>query len=313
MKNYVSRAICVIVSLVLLAIGARYIRSVWIFGTVESLQLHLSIASVAALVAALLLRRSVFPALLLLVAFAMLAHSVWMPRDFAQDPGTVAAADGPVLRLMSFNILMDNIENGEAIAQMILRSGADVVNVMESEPLMAHLTALSAVYPHRIGCGEMTPQCDLMMLSKHPLHDPSIASLSAVFGERMLLARIDLDGRPLHIAAIHTTKPYFDDFQSYELENAARRLSRIDGPLILSGDFNASSLASNVRRFLRDTGLKTAEREPATWPVEAGRAGVPIDHVFVRPPLGIASLQRLPDAMGSNHYGLVAEIAFPMN
>lgn len=313
MRDFVSRTLCVIVSLVLLAIGARYIRSIWIFGPVESLQLHLSIVSVAALVVVLMLRRGILPAILLVVAMAMLAHSVWMPRDFAQDPDTVAAADGRVLRLLSFNILMNNIENGEAIAQMILRSGADVVNVMESEPLMAHLTALSAVYPHRIGCGEMTRRCDLMMLSKHPLLDPSIVSLSNVFEERMLLARIDLDGRPLHVAAIHTTKPYFDNFQFYELENAVRRLNRIDGPLILSGDFNASSLASNVRWFLRDAGLKTAEREPATWPVQAGWAGVPIDHIFVRPPVGIVSLERLPDAVGSNHYGLVAEVSVPAN
>ncbi|MBU1315068.1 MAG: endonuclease/exonuclease/phosphatase family protein [Alphaproteobacteria bacterium] len=313
MRDFVSSAICGIVSLVLLAIGIRYVRSVWIIGTVESLQLHLSIASVAALLLALSLRRAILPAALLAVALLFLAHSIWMPRDFAQAPITVAATDEPLLRLMSFNILMDNIDNGQVIAETILRSGADVVNIMEAEPLMAHLPALSVVYPYRIGCGEMTRRCDLMMLSKHPLLDPSVASLSNVFEERMLLARLDFGGRPLHVAAIHTTKPYFDNFQRYELHNAARRLNRIAGPLILSGDFNASSLASNVRGFLQDTGLRTAGREPATWPVEAGPIGVPIDHIFVRPPLGIAALQRLPDALGSNHFGLIAEIAVPTN
>lgn len=313
MRDFVSSAICVIVSLVLFTIGVRYVGSAWIIGTFESLQLHLSIASVVALLLALGFRRGIFPGILLAVAVVFLIHSIWMPRDFAQPPIAVAATGDPMLRLMSFNILMDNTENGEAIAQMILASGADVVNVMESEPLMAHLAALSAVYPYRIGCGEMTRRCDLMMLSKRPLLEPSVASLSNVFEERMLLARLDFGGRPLHIAAIHTTKPYFDNFQRYELDVAARRLNRIAGPVILSGDFNASSLASNVRDFLQETGLRTAEREPATWPIQAGSLGVPIDHVFVRPPLGIASLERLPDALGSNHSGLIAEIAVPAN
>ncbi|MNT99439.1 hypothetical protein D3C72_2422850 [compost metagenome] len=64
-----------------------------------------------------------------------------------------------------------------------------------------------------------------------------------------------------------------------------------------------------MRRFLRVTQLRTSEWEPATWPIRAGRFGVPIDHVYVRPPLKIRSLRRLADAYGSNHYGLLAEIA----
>lgn len=312
MRDFLSGGICVIVSLVLVAIGVRFVSDVWIFATIQSLQLHLSLGCVAALLLALLFRRGLLPVLLLAASISLIAHGVWLTQNLTQ-PDEPPSAAGPTLRLMSFNVLMSNLENGEAIRDSILASGADVVNIMEAEPLLPHLVALSAVYPYRIGCGEMTRRCDLMMLSKLPLSGQRIVSLSDVFEERLMLATVSFDGRPLHIAAIHTTKPYFDEFQSHELGNAARVLNRLKGPLLVSGDFNASSLAPNIRQFLRWTGLRKAGWEPPTWPTELGWAGVPIDHVYVRPPLGIASLDRLPEALGSNHFGLMAEIRMPEN
>lgn len=308
MRYFLSVAICVIVSLVLLAIGVRYVSGLWLFSTVHSLQIHLSLGSILALLFALTLRRHVLPWSLLVVSLLFLAHGTWMTQDLKQVDDD-AAAGQPVLRLMSINILMTNFENSQAIRDMILQSGADIVNVMEAAPLKRELGALSAVYPHRIGCGEMTKHCDLMVLSKTPLASPAIYTLSNVFVERMMLAQVSLGGQTVHVAAIHTTKPYFDAFQTFELVNAARVLGRVEGPLVLSGDFNASSLAPNIRQFLRWTGLRTAGWEPPTWPDWAGWLGVPIDHVYVRPPLRITSLRRLPDPLGSNHYGLVADIA----
>jgi endonuclease/exonuclease/phosphatase (EEP) superfamily protein YafD len=64
-----------------------------------------------------------------------------------------------------------------------------------------------------------------------------------------------------------------------------------------------------MRRFLSNTDLASAGFEPATWPIRAGVFGLPIDHVYARAPLKIKSLTRIADALGSNHYGLIAEIA----
>jgi endonuclease/exonuclease/phosphatase (EEP) superfamily protein YafD len=307
MRYFLSVAICVIVSLVLLAIGVRYVSGLWLFTTVHSLQIHLSLGCILALLFALVLRRHVLPLPLLAVSLLFLAHGIWMTQDLKQVDDDAASGE-PTLRLMSINILMNNFANSQAIRDMILQSGADIVSVMEAPPLKGELAALSAVYPHRIGCGEMTKHCDMMMLSKTPLVSPAIFTLSNVFEERMMLSQVSLGGQTVHVAAIHTTKPYFDDFQTFELAHAARVLGRVEGPLVLSGDFNASSLAPNIRQFLRWTGLRTAGWEPPTWPAWAGWLGVPIDHVYVRAPLRITSLRRLPDPLGSNHYGLIADI-----
>jgi len=307
MRYFLSVAICVIVSLVLVAIAARYLGGAWVFATVHSLQFHLAILCALATLLALLLDRSLYGGLLLAASLALGLHALWMTGEMVQRPFDENAGLPP-LRLMSFNVLWDNYENAGAIRDMILASGADVVNVLEAEPLLGELAALSRVYPYRIGCGEMTTTCDLMVLSKTPLSRPSVHSLSSLFEQRMILSDISWHGQTIHMAAIHTTKPYFDDFQTFELTNAARLLQRIEGPLLVAGDFNASSIAPNVRTFLRWNGLRTAPFEPPTWPSWAGWFGVPIDHVYVREPLRIRSLERLPSAMGSNHYGLMAEI-----
>lgn len=152
-----------------------------------------------------------------------------------------------------------------------------------------------------------------MMLSKTPLQDGAVRSLSDIFGDRFILARTQIRDRMINLGAIHTTKPYFDDFHSMELVRAALAITDTEGPFLLSGDFNASSIAPDMRMFMRWTDLRHGADEPATWPVQAGSLGLPIDHIYVREPLKIRTLKRLPDPLGSNHYGLIAEIAITGN
>jgi endonuclease/exonuclease/phosphatase (EEP) superfamily protein YafD len=92
-----------------------------------------------------------------------------------------------------------------------------------------------------------------------------------------------------------------------ELEDLAKALGSIDGPLVLSGDFNSSAIAPSIQAFLREQKLKTITPEPATWPIGAGALGIAIDHIFARAPLHLTSLKRLNDNLGSNHSGLVAD------
>lgn len=307
-RKILSLVICVIVSLALLAISTRYIHPHWTLAALHSLQLHFAAACIMAMIVALALYRNAVAWLILAAAVALTAHAVIMSRDLAAM-ATPADARAPTFRFMSFNILSSNYGNSERIAGMIAASGADVVNIMEAEPLLAYMEDLRQTYPYRIGCGVMTSDCDQLMLSKTPLRSGIVRSLSPIFDNRFIMAETRIAGRDIHLGALHTTKPYFDDFQTMELIRAALAITDTDGPLVLSGDFNASSLAPNVRRFLRWTDLRTAGWEPATWPVRLGILGLPIDHIYVRSPLKIRSLTNLPEAYGSNHAGLVAEIA----
>jgi endonuclease/exonuclease/phosphatase (EEP) superfamily protein YafD len=95
------------------------------------------------------------------------------------------------------------------------------------------------------------------------------------------------------------------------MKKLAAAINATTEPLVLGGDFNASILAPDVSRMLRTAKLKTAVNEPATWPVGMVRLGTAIDHLVVREPLAIASIRRLDNNFGSNHFGLVAELVLP--
>ncbi|MDE1158089.1 MAG: endonuclease [Neorhizobium sp.] len=300
--------ICVIVSLTLASIATRYIHPHWLVATLHSLQLHAAAGCIVAMLVALVLYRSMIGYLILIAAVLLTGHALWMTREFVSMASDADYA-APTFRLMSYNILDDNYSNSEAITRAIAASGADVVNVMEAEPLVPHLQELAKTYPYRIGCGVMVEDCDQLMLSKTPLENGSIRSLSVLFENRFILADVTIRGEKIHVAGIHTTKPYFDDFHALELVHAALAITDLDGPLVLSGDFNASSLEPDMRTFLRWTKLKTADWEPATWPVELGGLGMAIDHIYLRDPLKFRSIRALPSSLGSNHDGLIADIA----
>ncbi len=307
-RKILSLAICVIVSLVLLAIATRYVHPHWSLAALHSLQLHFAAACIAAVLVALFLDRNLVAWMVLAASLALGGHAVVMTRDLAAM-ATESDASAPGFRLLSFNILSNNYANGDAIAKMIAASGADLVNIMEAEPLQAYMAELSRTYPYRIGCGVMMSDCDQLMLSKTPLRKGTVRSLSAIFDNRFVMAETTIAGEVVHVGGIHTTKPYFDDFQTFELIRAALAITDTEGPFVLSGDFNASSLAPNIRMFLHWTGLRTASYEPPTWPTRLGGLGLAIDHVYVRAPLKMRSLTKLPSTFGSNHAGLMAEIA----
>lgn len=307
LRQILSVAICVIVSLVLLAIATRYFHPHWSLAILHSLQLHAAVGCIVALLLAFFLHRSRIVALLLVAAVALAAHAVAMNMQSTAMAGP-DDADAPGFRLLSFNILMSNDANGQAIAEMIAASGADVVNIMEAGPLQPHLGELMRTYPYRIGCGVQVAYCDQLMLSKTPLHG-TVRSLSPLFADRFILAETEIKGHKVNVAGIHTSKPYFDTFQTAELVKATLAITATTGPLVLSGDFNASSLQPNIRAFLSWSGLEKASWEPPTWPVELGALGLPIDHVFVHAPLKIRSIENLLSAYGSNHAGLIADIA----
>lgn len=310
MRHTVSVIICTCASLALCAILTRYFHPHWAPALFYSLHLHLAIACVMATVFALIIRQIIGGWLVLAVAIALTGHGFYMSRQFAV-PERGEALSGSRLRLMSFNTLNSNIAGGADLTKMILSSGADVVNLLESQPLATRVDELSTIYPYRIGCMVVMARCDQMLLSKTPIEDIEIRTLSDVYAQRYLKGRIAIDGQSVTIVGIHTTKPYFDGFHADELYWAAHFINRIQGPVIVAGDFNASTLDVNIQQFLTKTGLGSIGWEPSTWPISAGPFGIAIDHVYVRAPLGITSLERIPQSYGSNHYGLVAEVALP--
>ncbi|WP_019279939.1 endonuclease/exonuclease/phosphatase family protein [Rhizobium grahamii] len=305
MKDTLFRIASVLLSLLLALMSLRYVTHAWLLAFVYSFQIHFALVAVAGCLVLLLLKRHWYAYLLLTIAVMLLGHGVMMSREFAAT--TASAETRPLFKLMSFNIEHENFANAGRIADFIIASNADVVNVLEAAPLRPHIARLAATYPYHIGCGAETNECDTLVLSKRPFADKKVSSLGKLWRNRLTRSAIDFDGTKINFLVAHLAKPYFDDFQTDELFDLRSVANAIDGPLVLTGDFNSAIVDPRIQRFMRRTGFHTAFPEPASWPIKTGRFGISIDHVLARPPLRLQSVKRIEDNMGSNHFGLMAE------
>ncbi|TXH83892.1 MAG: endonuclease [Rhizobium sp.] len=314
MRHTVYCILCVLATLALGILAARYVADSWLLAFFESLQTHISLFAIILALIAFLFKRHWYALFLTAAGTVLLVHSVIMLQEYSASSLVASAeAGGSHFRLLSFNIEDSNFENGTRIADLIIGSKADVVEIFEAGPIFSDMDRITKTYPYRIGCGVMTTDCDSLLLSKRPFQTQVMRSLGSLWDNRFILATIDMDGQPVNFASAHLSKPYFDAFHQIELGLLGPILNDVKGPLILAGDFNASVIAPDMRDFLAATGLRHAFPEPATWPIAAGAYGITIDHVFARAPLRLISVKQIRDAMGSNHFGLITEFSVPQH
>ena len=218
-----------------------------------------------------------------------------------------AAPPAASLRLLSYNVLGNN-PRGEDAARYILDSGADVVVVMEARGIAAQLRELGAQYPYRFGC-DTNRDCDLAILSRLPFLSSKQETFHTLSRQRLTeVSVLAANDKPLTIVAAHLTKPYFDDTSLSDIQQLSRFLGKVEGPLILAGDFNAAAWSKQISNFATATQLIPPPRYPGTWPVELGALGVPIDNMFSRDQALIRTIEATPEGFGSNHLGLIATI-----
>lgn len=310
MKTF-SIILATLAGLLLGALSGRYVTDLWLFHTAASFQVHGAAGAFAAAAIAFILLRSLANAALMIIAAAIGIHGYMMLSDFRQ-PTLQDYGNPPAIRVLSINIMGDNLANSARIADYIIGSGADVVMIQESAPIGPQIDRMKLTYPYRLGCGAKTITCDSSLWSKTPLLAGEVYTASPIYRDRLMIASIDFGGKRINFANVHLTKPYFDNFHAIELKKIRERMSNYaasqPGPFVLAGDLNASILTPDVRNFLAASYLMTADREPHTWPAAYPALGTAIDHVFVSSPLRINTLTTTPDPLGSNHYGLIAEI-----
>lgn len=276
---------------------------------VHSLRFHFA-AVLLVLVALLFATRAWWRgAVFLLVLLGSVAHGgyiIWRQqaaRDFAG-----AAEARPLLKVVSFNTLQVNVANGPRIADFFIGSGADIIAVMEAGPITDEAARLAKVYPYHAGCDAGGP-CDTVLMSKTPLTDVTVRSMSPVWRDRMIVAKTTIGGETINVVVAHMVKPYFDDFPYAESQVMANVIRSLEGPVLLTGDFNAAAWSPNIDWLRKEAGLVPPPFYPASWPIRLGPLGVPIDNMWTRAPLLITHIEAMGDAMGSNHRGLVAEVA----
>jgi len=306
MRAEFSGALTLLAALLGVAIGVGFVWPTNPVGAIaENLLPHLAAMLLLVGLGLLAMR---YPWRSVLVLLAVGATTVGLAPAFL--PGQLPGGSGNRIQVISFNILSSNADGGEAIARMLVQSPADLVFVQEALPLLPYLEYLDGAFPFRAGCGRGVKACDLMLLSRLPLSEPQFFSLGPLWSNRAVEAKVQVDGQTVRLVGVHLSKPYFDGFAAGEREILRQRLGSPDGmPLVLAGDFNAAGWTSGLRRLFNRGGLAPGRPEPSTWPVWAGPLGVPLDHIAARE-AHILEVSPLPDAFGSNHRGLMADIEF---
>ncbi len=272
----------------------------------QSLRFHLVIAGLGLAVLTILSGARWRGLIVLLLVLASAAHGAMFVWDFYTRRTPIAAEPVAEFRFLSFNVLHGNRRSAELV-DAVLADPPDVMLVMETSGISAHMDRLMAQFPYRVGCDN--PQtCDISLYSRFPITDGQITRLPPFRFERMVTGRINVDGQDITIAGVHLSKPYFDQASWAELHTINRVLSDIEGPLVLAGDFNAAPWSEPLAMLGNRQELIPAPWPIATWPVRLGALGVPIDNAFTRGNARLLTLES-GDSYGSNHRPLWADVA----
>ena len=271
-------------------------------------------AAAGAGLAALVMRRK-GPSATAALAGAALA-AVVVPRLISRRQ---PAASGPVLRVLTVNLLSGQAAGGELV-ELTRRTGADVLFLQE-------LTEDAVIRLKRAGLSELLPYEMLGIAgyryrgsgiyARYKLSDglaigPSYASQPT--------ARLDLEsGQSVHLVCVHPHPPappwYWPAAPRWRGELAALPPPN-EIPVILAGDFNATLDHAQFRRLLRlghvDAARQVGNGLVPTWgPEPRGRpALLAFDHVLVDPRCAVITTATYP-LTGSDHRALYAEFCLP--
>lgn len=240
-----------------------------------------------------------------LAALALIVATLAEVRWTSVRPAAEAAER---FRLLSFNMLSTN-SAGVEIAQWLIEQGPDIVVTVESLPLRPHLGALAAAYPYRAGCDGA--ECDVMILSRVPLSDRSLVDVPNS-PARIVSARAAISAGGVWIHAAHWSKGFFDGAiqQHWATHRQIRLRRRADGaPFVVAGDFNAAPWDPILMSLAQRLHFRLPLVWAPTWPTALGPFGFQIDHVGVSPELVVERFDRMRDSFGSNHRGVIAELA----
>jgi endonuclease/exonuclease/phosphatase (EEP) superfamily protein YafD len=272
----------------------------------QSLRFHLIAAGLCLLVLMVIAGARWRAGLFALVLIAASAHAGRFVLEYQDRRSEQLGPPVAEISFISFNVLTGNRRSVEA-ADFLAASGADIAVVMETPGIFNQLDRLRETFPYSIGCTR--PQtCDISIHSRLPIEGGEIRTMQPFHFERLAIAPVTIGGQKVTIVGVHLSKPYFDEASWLELLTIERVLSRIEGPVLLAGDFNSALWSGPVARLARAQDLAPAPFYPATWPVRAGPLGVPIDNILTRGNARIMALSAGSDSFGSNHRPLSARV-----
>lgn len=237
-----------------------------------------------------------------------------------RDMGAVAVARAsPDERTPALTVLTLNTWRAygdvERMERYLATAPADVVVLSEFDaPKQALIERLQAVYPHHVVCPGAEP-CPLAMLSRLPF-ETSGASRIAPDKPAFVWARINFapqsGSAATTIIGTHLLRPTGNPWRhETQMQELARFVRRIDGPLVLAGSLHTSPWSQSFRTLRTLAGLVPTGPLTPTWPAwPVAMPQVALDHIFVSQDLMVAAAGTGP-AVGSDHLPVWARLERP--
>lgn len=224
---------------------------------------------------------------------------------------SAASSNAPKLKVVTANVLVSN-DQLPALANDVLAQNPDVIVFEELQHDIAAISPpLAEAYPYRISTSEPW----VTIASRFPLEDAQrLAIASDDRGRDLLSATVNVNGQRLTLIGVHFMPPL--NGEAFEINRQQRELlettvAGIDGPLLVVGDFNATTLSPTFARLLLGTHLRIASTGNLMKPTyfTYGRLGVRIDHVLTRRMDVVGD--NVFSLTGSDHRGVSVELGLP--
>ena len=300
-------AVAAVILTLLLLLG----RFHWALGLLTHFRLPCAVGF-AVLIALLVVLKSHKYALVvvpcLLLQLLPLSHH-YLP--FSKDKRT---ADGPSLKVITFNVLTTN-QSHEEVAAFLIQENPDFICLQEtSRTWVRDLSPLKTKYPYQV-TRPASNNTGLLLLSKLPIVESLIDS-DPLIGNPYMIATLDWNGQKLTLINAHPFPPLNKGY-SEQLKNTFLRIqidtAKSTYPTIVVGDFNCTAYAPSFR-FLGEE-LRDSARGRGyvvSWQRYHPLLGIPIDQLLHTDEL-VCTQRRIGPKLGSDHSPIIATLRIAGN
>ncbi|ATU92334.1 endonuclease/exonuclease/phosphatase family protein [Phyllobacterium zundukense] len=275
-----------------------------VFDSFAHFRMHLAVMMAVSAVPALffgLWREGLMAIVLALTALATVLPSAPAPAADAETPAQSVGGQ-PEYKLLQLNLRYDNSYPDEVL-RLIARESPDVLTLQEvSKDWRPKLKAIEARYPYNLYCPNRSRIGGVAILSRRPF---ALGTTAQCVGSLIGLARIDFGGRSAIITAIHLDWPW-PFSQPRNVATIVPYFERLQGPMIIAGDFNAAPWSQTVRNIANASKAHAAEGLQPSWFAKGAPGfitrwiGLPLDHILVSERIINPQVETL-DPVGSDH------------
>ena len=200
----------------------------------------------------------------------------WAPEGERPAPGS------PVIRVYSANVWIQNADTA-AIRRSIEAADPDIIMLIELGPEAREgIDEILAGYPYRTETRTNGDRLERAVIAaRFPIEE---------FGRRAdglhaVMAGAETPLGPMTFIVTHLTRPWPYEYQYGQIsqvEALTERVSTLDGPVLIAGDFNSVTTGRIGRMIRRNMDLVAAPGWPGTWPSQVpSPLGMTIDQVDV--------------------------------